>query len=180
MSLPQEESVIRSRTTFQGRILNVRVDEVALPGGQSACREIVEHGEVVAIVAIDEDDQVILVRQFRKAVETFLLELPAGGIDPGENPQQAARRELLEETGQTASQIDVLTKFYMSPGHCTELMHVFLATGLEKGEAQPEDDEEIEVETIPLKEILDLVKQDKIQDAKTIASLMLVLQIKGT
>ena len=111
--------------------MNLRVDKVALPDGRSAEREVAEHAPVVVIVPLDGAGSVLLVRQYRLPVRQFLLELPAGGIDPGESVEEAVQRELREETGQRAGRLERLATFYASPGYCDELMHLFLATELE-------------------------------------------------
>lgn len=121
----------------------------------------------------------ILVRQYRKAVEKTLLEVPAGGIDVGETPETAARRELLEETGFTADIIEPLASFYSSPGFCTERGYAFLATELTPGEAQPEFDETIQVIPVPLNDMPNVIRRGEIQDAKSIVSLLLTLDRLG-
>ena len=173
------EPTKESRYIFQGKVVSLRVDTVQLPHGGLSTREIVEHGETVAIVPVDSHGNAILVRQYRKAVDETLLEVPAGGIDVGETPETAARRELLEETGFTAKDFEPLGGFYTTPGFCTERMHPFLATGLTPGEAQPELDESIEVVSVPLGNIRTMLHQGEFQDAKSIAALLLVLDRLG-
>jgi ADP-ribose pyrophosphatase len=169
------EQTLHTELIYKGHVVNLRVDTVELPSGRKTKREIVEHGECVAIVAIDAQDNVILVRQFRKPVERSLLEVPAGGVDPGEEPSDCACRELEEETGYIARNLEYLGGFYTSPGFCTEYMHLFLATGLEPGECAPEEDENIEVIPIPLCQIPELITSGEIYDAKSIAGLLLVI-----
>ena len=169
------ERTLHTELVYKGRVVNLRVDTVELPSGRKTKREIVEHGECVAIVAIDAQDNVILVRQFRKPVERSLLEVPAGGVDPGEEPSDCACRELKEETGYLAQDLEYLGGFYTSPGFCTEYMHLFLATGLEPGERAPEEDENIEVIPIPLSQIPELITSGEICDAKSIAGLLGVI-----
>ena len=169
------EPTTESKRIYQGVVVGLRVDSVRLSDGRLATREIVEHGDSVAIVPLDAEGNVVLVRQYRKAVERSLLEVPAGGVEEGEEPVDAVRRELVEETGYAASRVEPLASFYMTPGFCTERMHAFLATGLTAGEAQPEFDESIQVVPVPLREVRDILRRGEIQDAKSIASLMLVL-----
>ena len=169
------EQTLQTELVYKGRVVNLRVDAVELPSGRQTKREIVEHGDCVAIVAIDAKDNVLLVRQFRKPAERFLLELPAGGVDPGEEPSDCARRELEEEAGYLAQKLEYLGGFYTSPGFCTEYMHLFLATELRLGERAPEADETIEVIHIPLSQIQGLITSGEICDAKSIAGLLRVL-----
>ena len=126
MSAAQSEPTLESRTVFQGRILKVRVDKVRLPGGRVTTREIVEHGDSVCVVPVDEAGNVVLVRQYRKPMEQVLLEVPAGGIDHGEVSEATVLRELQEETGFTAARIRHLSSFWLAPGWCTEFMHAYL------------------------------------------------------
>ena len=169
------EQTLQTELVYKGRVVSLRVDAVELPSGRQTKREIVEHGDCVAIVAIDAKDNVPLVRQFRKPAEQFLLELPAGGVDPGEEPSDCARRELEEETGYLAQKLEYLGGFYTSPGFCTEYMHLFLATELRLGERAPEADETIEVIHIPLSQIQGLITSGGICDAKSIAGLLQVI-----
>ncbi len=172
------EPTTESTRIFQGKVVGLRVDTVRLPNGRLTTREIVEHGDSVAIVPLDAEGNVILVRQYRKPAERTLLEVPAGSVEEGEDPVAAVRRELVEETGYTASQIEPLASFYMTPGFCTELGHAFLATGLIPGKAHPDFDENIQVVRVPLKEVRDIIRRGDIQDVKSIASLLLVLDRK--
>ena len=169
------ELTIKSERIYAGRIVGLRVDTVRLADGQETTREVVEHGESVAVVPLDGKGNVILVRQYRKAVEMTLLEVPAGSVEEGEDPVVCARRELLEETGYTANDMESIASFYTTPGFCTERMHAYLATGLTSGKAQPEADEQIEVVPVSLKEIGELIRGRVIQDGKTLASLLLIL-----
>lgn len=169
------EQTVDSQRIYKGKVVGLRVDTVTLPRGGTSKREIVEHGGSVTIVAVDDGQNVVLVRQYRKAVESWLLEAPAGGLDEGEDPRQAVRRELQEETGYTAESIERLATFYTSPGFCTEIMHVYLATGLRPGVAVPEDDESIDVVVVSLRESLEMVRRGEIEDGKTIASLLLAV-----
>ena len=168
---PGPERVLESRRVYEGRVVNLRVDKVALPDGRSAQREVAEHAPVVVIVPLDEDGNVVLVRQYRLPVRQLLLELPAGCIDPGESVEEAAQRELREETGQRAGRLEHLAAFYASPGFCDELMHLFLATELQPSPLAPDSDEIVEVVRMTLAEALTLVERGEICDAKTIVGL---------
>jgi len=165
------ERVLETRRVYEGRIVNLRVDTVALPDGRSAQREVAEHAPVVVIVPLDEDGYVLLVRQYRLPVRQLLLELPAGGIDPGESVEEAVQRELQEETGRRAERLERLAGFYASPGYCDELMHLYLATELEPSPLDADSDESIEVVRMPLADALALVERGEICDAKTIIGL---------
>ncbi|MBI4311427.1 MAG: NUDIX hydrolase [Chloroflexi bacterium] len=167
------ETTTGSRQIFQGHVVTLRVDTIALPGGRTGTREVVEHSPSVTVLPVDDQGNVLLERQYRRPVGEWILEVPAGGMNEGETPEEAARRELLEETGYAASKLERLASFYMSPGFCTELMHAFLATGLTAGKATPEEDEFIQVEAVPLSRALEMVSSGEIRDAKTIAVLLL-------
>ncbi|MEE8469801.1 MAG: NUDIX hydrolase [Dehalococcoidia bacterium] len=156
--------------------MGLRVDTVQLHSGRKTRREIIEHGVVVAVVAIDSEDNVLLVRQYRKPVEKMLLEIPAGGVEPGEDPLHSACRELEEETGFSAERWERLGGFYTSPGFCTEYIHLYVATELRPGKRPADDDENIEVEHIPLNKVFELIAAGEICDAKSIAGLLTVLQ----
>lgn len=176
------EIAIGSQRIFQGRVVTLRVDTVALPDGRTSTREVVEHSQSVTILPVDDQGNVLLERQYRRAVDQWMVEAPAGGMNPGEDPEQAARRELLEETGFSARKLEHLASFYVSPGFCTELMHVYLATGLTAGRATPEEDEHIQVQALPLAQALQMVQRGEILDGKTIVALLLAekrLNISG-
>ncbi len=171
MSEPSPERVLESRRLYEGRIVNLRIDTVELPGGRQATREVVEHGDVVATVPLLEGDDVLLVRQYRLPTERVLLEVPAGGVDGGEVVKAAAQRELGEECGRRAGRLDRLGGFYVSPGFCNEFVHVFLATKLEPVESHPDPDEQLAVVRLPLAEALRLVGSGEIRDGKSIIGL---------
>jgi ADP-ribose pyrophosphatase len=152
-------------------VVNLRVDTVELAAGRQTTREVVEHGEVVAVVPLLEEGDVLLVRQYRLPAGQTLLEVPAGGLDEGEKPAEAAQRELGEECGQQAGRLERLGGFYLSPGFCSEFVHVFLATELRPVRARPEPDEEIAVVRLRLAEALRLIRQGEIRDGKSIIGL---------
>lgn len=166
------EETLSSRKVFEGRALKLRVDTVKLPSGKETTREIVEHENCVAIVALDDADNILLVKQFRKPVEKDLLEIPAGGIDPGETPEDAVRREMREETGFLPQKVAKLGGFYSSPGFCTEYLHLYLASDLVPRPLQAEDSESITLVRVPLAQITGLIASGAICDAKSIAGLL--------
>jgi ADP-ribose pyrophosphatase len=147
-----------------------------MPSGRETTREIVEHSDCVAILALDDEDNVLLVEQFRKPVEKKLLEVPAGGIEPGEGLEECVRRELREETGFLPKRLERLGGFYSSPGYSTEYLHLFLATELVSSPLQAEDSESIRLVRVPLSEVLGLVNSGAICDAKSIAALLFFLE----
>ncbi|MFY9979802.1 MAG: NUDIX hydrolase [Candidatus Sulfotelmatobacter sp.] len=167
--------VISSRAVYRGPAFWVSTDIVLEPGGIRARRDIVHHSGSVVVLAVDDSGKtprVLLERQYRHAANSFLWELPAGRIDPGETELPAAKRELLEETGYTASNWRRIFKFYASPGFVAETMSVYLATGLRLGEAQPEEDERIQTRMLPFASALRMVLNGTIRDAKTISSIL--------
>lgn len=175
-----EEKTMKSEKIYEGRIITLRLDTVELPDKKYAKREIVEHPGAVAIIPVTEDNEVILVKQFRKAAEKYLLEIPAGKIEIGEDPVTCATRELKEETGYSAKEIKYLFEIYTSPGFSNEKIHLFLAKGLTEGEAEPENDEYIEVEKIKLNELLDMINDGEITDSKTIVGILMLNNILNT
>jgi ADP-ribose pyrophosphatase len=171
-----EEKTLSSRLIYEGRAVKLRVDTVMLPNGRETTREIVEHSDCVAIVAIDADDNVLLVKQFRQAVEKALLEIPAGGIKSGEEPVATVRRELREETGFLPRKVTSLAGFYSSPGYCTEYLQLYLATDLIYSPLSAEDTEAITLIRVPITQIPALIASGDICDAKSIAGLFAFLQ----
>ena len=168
-----QEPTVRSQRIYEGRVINLRVDTVELPEGRTAQREVVEHRGAVCLVALDAQDNVLLVRQYRKPVEETLLEVPAGTLDTQEAPEACARRELREETGFTAAHLELLGTFYTTPGFTSEVMYAYLATGLTSSPLQAEEDEYIEVVCLPFRAALDMVLRGEVRDAKSIATLLL-------
>ncbi|MCU1302536.1 MAG: hydrolase [Candidatus Sulfotelmatobacter sp.] len=167
--------VISSRTVYRGPVFWVTTDEVQEPGGVRARRDVIHHTGSVVVLAVDEtgsEPGVLLERQYRHAAKDYLWELPAGRIDRGERPLPAAKRELLEETGYTASHWRRILYFYASPGFVAETMSVYLATGLRAGTAQPEADEMGQLRMVPLPTALRMVLRGAVRDAKTIASVL--------
>ena len=171
-----EERTLETQQIYKGREVSLRVDTVELLSGRRTKREVVEHVDCVAVVALDSGGNVLLVRQFRHPAARVLLEIPAGGIEPGEEPSDSAVRELEEETGYRAQKLERLGGFYSSPGFCTEYLHLFLATELEAGRRGAKEEEIIEVVPIPLREIPNLIASGEICDAKSIAGLLRVLR----
>ena len=171
------EETTESESIYEGYILNLRVDTVKLPGGGTAKREIVEHNHSVVIVALDEQDRVVLVRQFRKPSEELLLEATAGTLEEGEDPDHCAERELEEETGYVAGRMKGIGGFWMTPGFCTEFMHAYLATDLRPGTVNQDEDEAIEVVKVPKGQIREMIRSGQIRDAKSIAALSMALYI---
>jgi ADP-ribose pyrophosphatase len=167
--------LVSSRVVYKGPVFTVTTDHVQEPGGVTARRDIIHHTGSVVVLAVDDSTatpRVLLERQYRHAASDYLWELPAGRIDPGEKELAAAKRELLEETGYTASKWKRILKFYASPGFVAETMSVFLATGLRAGEAQPEDDEIIYKRMVPLPTAVRMAVSGTIRDAKTISSVL--------
>jgi len=172
------EKTLSSQVIFEGRAVKLRVDTVQTADGRQTTREIVEHADCVAIVAVDADDNVLLVKQFRKAPEKELLEIPAGGIDDSEDAEAAVIREMQEETGFRPQKVERLGGFYSSPGFCSEYLHLYLATDLTPGQLYAEDTGGIEVVRVPVARISELVTSGKIEDAKTIAGLLAYLEYR--
>jgi len=167
--------VISSKVSFRGPVFSVETAEVEEPGNVRARRDVIRHSGSIVVLPLDNSGRtprVLLERQYRYAAGRRMWELPAGRVDPGENPLAAAKRELLEETGYTARKWQKALFFYVSPGFLDESMTVYLASGLEKGVAQPEEDERIAVRFFPLRQAVGLATSGKIVDAKTIASLL--------
>ena len=167
--------IASSKTAFTGRVFNVVSQRVEEPDGVLVRRDIVQHHGSIVILALDETThppRLLLERQYRHAAGERLWELPAGSLEPGEQKLAAAKRELKEETGFTATKWEKALFFYVSPGFLTESMAVFLARGLKKGEAQPEEDERIAVRFFPLPQAVQMALRGKIKDAKTLASIL--------
>jgi ADP-ribose pyrophosphatase len=169
-----EEITISSERIYEGVILNLRKDQVTVKDGRTSYREIVEHNGGVTIAALTAEGKLVVVKQYRKAAEQVVLELPAGKIDKGEDHSVAAERELTEETGYTAEKMEHLTAFYSSVGYSTEIIHLYLATGLKPGETCFDENEEIEIEEYSINELLAMVRSGEIVDAKTIVGIQTI------
>ena len=168
------EVLIESDRVFEGRLISVRKDTVRLPNGRTSTREVVVHPGAVAIVPMLEDGRVILVKQYRHAVGKILMEIPAGTLYPDETPEECALRELREEVGYAAGRLEKLTSVYLAPGYSTELIHLFLATDLQPAEGETDEDEFLKPVTLTLDEAVAQIANGEIQDAKTVAALLLV------
>ncbi len=166
--------LLNSKVIFKGRVFSIRRDELRTPDGRPTTFDIVEHHGSVVIIPIDKEGMVLLVRQYRHAARIEMLELPAGTLDSSEEePLHCASRELREETGMRANNFVELGKFYLAAGYSTELMTVFLATDLHIDPLEPDADEFLEVEKVPLAEVLSIAETGGIPDAKTLAALLL-------
>lgn len=164
-----EEKTIQSQLKFKGRIITLQVDEVELPNGKTSNREIVKHPGAVAVIAVTKDNKIILVEQFRKALERSIIEIPAGKIEIGEAPEITALRELEEETGYTTDNLQYIQSFSTSPGFADEIIHLYFADNIVKME-QPvglDEDEFVELLHVSLTEMEEMVKKQQIYDAKT-------------
>lgn len=176
--------VLQSKVAYAGSLFRVLSEDIREPNGTEAQRDVIRHNGSVVVLALDKgnsrrDPLVLIERQFRHAAQQFLYELPAGKLEPGEDHLEAAKRELIEETGYRAKKWTKLTRYFASPGFLGEWMQVFVAEDLTPGEAQPEDDESFELQFVPLSELLRLIDAGKILDGKTITSALLYARRAG-
>ncbi|MCI2254627.1 NUDIX hydrolase [Domibacillus sp. PGB-M46] len=171
-----EEKTTKSESIFSGKVIQVRVDEVILPDGKHSKRELIKHPGAVCVIAITDEKKIILVEQYRKALERPLVEVPAGKLEPGEEPSLCAARELEEETGYRPGSIRPVQSFYTSPGFADELVHVFLAEQLQKveGGLAADEDEFVDLLEVTLEEAEELAKTERIFDAKTLWALQYI------
>ena len=169
-----QEHKLSSEMKFDGKLIKVTYD-VAEVNGKEAWREVVHHPGASAVVAIDEDNRIIMEKQFRYALNDYLLEIPAGKLDAGEDPLVCAKRELEEETGIIASEWISLGTIATSPGFCNEVIHLYVAKGLSKGEIHWDEDEYVEVERYTFDELLQRIKEETIKDSKTLSALLLAM-----
>lgn len=164
-----EEKTISSEPIFSGKIITLQVDEVELPNGRTSKREIVKHPGAVAILPLTNDNNIVMVEQFRKPLERTIVEIPAGKLEKGEEPRETAIRELEEETGYECDSLEWLISFYTSPGFADEIVHLYIARGLKKKKdaATLDEDEFVNLLEVSLEEAIQLIKEQKIYDAKT-------------
>jgi ADP-ribose pyrophosphatase len=162
------EKTLNKETVYRGKIISVDIEEVELPNGQLAKREIVRHQGAVGILAVTPEDKMLMVRQFRKPLDRTIIEIPAGKLEQGENPLHCAKRELKEETGFEAQFFKPITSFYTSPGFANELLHLYWADELTSGEAAPDEDEFVDILEVSLQQAFDYIESGEIIDAKTI------------
>ena len=172
-----EEKTISSDRVYTGKTISLRVDTVEIPNRGYKKREIVEHNGAVGIIAITRDNKVVLVKQYRKAIEKELWEIPAGKIEPGENPKQSAIRELKDETGYSAQSIKLLHKFYTSAGFSNQKIYIYLAENLTSGSQDFDDDEFIETKEFSLNEVYDMIYNNDIEDGKTSIGMLLIKEL---
>lgn len=167
-----EEKTVSSEKVFEGRIIKVKVDKVEMPDGSTSTRELVEHPGGVGIVVLTGNDEIILVKQYRKPLDKVIYEIPAGKLDPGEHHRTCGIRELEEETGLSAKVFDYMGFIYPSPGFTDEVTHVYLAKELTQGETHPDDDEFLDVEKVPFERALKMVIDGEINDAKSVFGIL--------
>lgn len=172
------ENTLSTQRIYEGRILNLRVDTVRLASGREAKREIVEHNGAICVLPLLDDGRLALVRQFRKPTDGELLEIPAGGLESDEAPIDAARRELIEECGLRAEKLTPLWSSFLAPGYSSELIHCFLAENLTPTDTNPDEDEIVETELFTLEELLPMIDDGRIRDAKTIAGLLSLYRLR--
>ena len=173
------ERPLTEDVAWTGRIFNVDRLRVELPDGRVAIRDVVRHPGAVAVVALTEDGRICLVRQYRTALGRVTVEIPAGKLAPGEDPLECATRELLEETGMSAEKVAFLTTIATSDGFCDELIHIYMATGLTFSRSDPDADEFINVDLVPLEELVDAVLDGRIEDAKTVVGALICDAVMG-
>jgi ADP-ribose pyrophosphatase len=180
----ERATVLSSKVVYRGPLFNVLHDKLVEPGGRTNERDVIRHNGSVVILAIDNakskrDPWIVLERQYRHAANQYLWELPAGKLDAGETPLAGAQRELAEETGYRAKKWRPLVEYYASPGFLGESMMVFLAEGLEPGETNLEEDEEIELRLVKMSELLKMIEKGAILDGKTMTSVLLYARLQG-
>lgn len=172
--------VLRSEKKYAGKVFDLIVDEIEYPSGNKSVREVASHPGGAVVVPLLADKEVVLVRQFRYPIQQYVYELPAGKLNPGEDPALCARRELEEETGFTAGTLRPLTAIYTTPGFCNERLHLFLATDLKKskrGQQLEEGEASLTVEVIGLRRVIEMIEQGTIVDGKTICGVLLADRI---
>lgn len=172
MSPIEPVQVLSAETIYHGSLIDLKREKVRLPNGKEAAREVVVHPEVVVMIPVLDDGRLVMIRQYRDAIRRETLEVPAGGIDAGETPEQAARREMKEETGYAVGSLQPVLSFYSSPGFTTEYMHLFICGGLQPGTPTEENDQ-IEVVPLALDEAMQKMWDGEIADGKTLLSLAL-------
>ncbi len=170
----QEETLLSTKRVYSGKVLKLDLDTVALPNGRTTELEILRHPGASAVVPLKEDGRVVLIRQLRHATGGFIYEIPAGKLDPQEDPRVCAARELEEEVGYCAGHLELLTSIWTAPGFTDEVIHIFLGTNLEVGEQNLDQDEVLEIVEWPLEEAISKIQDGTIRDAKTIIGLQMV------
>lgn len=174
--MASNERTIRSEIVYEGKIFNIRQHLVELEDGKQSTRDVLEHNGASVIIAIKDNGNILLVKQYRKALERFMYELPAGRIDPGETPQDAAARELREETGYTASSIEHLLDYIPACGYSSEKLHIYVCRGLIPGETDFDETEDLDTLEYSAEELMEMILNGRIEDGKTMAGLLYARQ----
>ena len=176
-----EEKQLKAEYLYKGRIINLRRDEAELPNGKTALREVIEHPGGVCVAALTDENEVLMVKQFRYPYSEVVMEIPAGKRDSkDEDPLECGIRELREETGATAEKFIFLGELYPTPGYCGEIIWLYAAAGLTFGECDPDEDEFLSVERVPLEKAVDMIMSGEIKDAKTQAAVLKLKILKDT